>query len=81
MEISEITATELFSKMSESQKDEVYRMIWKDHVKEDIKDYSEKNGYLLDESFTDSCAEAYVNGEYDCNLSYWSNIDNLIKNH
>ena len=87
MKITNLTSSELFAHMSDTQKDDIYRMIWFSHVIEDVK------GKLIerfgidelseeDEALCNDVANAYVyNGKYDCNQSYWDNINNLINEY
>lgn len=71
---------DLYEALTAEQKDYLYRMTWYENVFEDI------TGRLLDRDITDeddaiksTVAHRYVyEGDYDCNLSYWDNIDNLI---
>ena len=64
--------------------DEVYRLVWKNQVICDVKQYAEDHEIFPDnwekvEKLAETVAEAYVfEGEYDCNLSYWQNLKNLI---
>jgi len=71
--------------LSAEERDAVYRALWKEHVVEDM--YSEMDGMVMadllpdDEKATiaDMAAERYVyEGDYDCNLDYWTNIRNLL---
>lgn len=60
-------------------RDAIYRHIWSKHVREDVENHLEN----MDETLTDdeiiTVAERYVyQGAYDCNLNYWTNIENLI---
>ena len=82
-------AAELINKMEYAVKDNVYRILWKERVKEDVEQQIEEmdidNRYsrkFSDEEIAgiiDTAAERYVfGGDYDCNLSYWDNIENLI---
>ena len=64
--------------LNDQLKDEIYRKLWKEYVKEDIIQFNNK----LDEELIDLIANAYVyDGEYDCNFSYWDNIENLINKY
>lgn len=86
--IKEMSASELIALLTDAQKDELYRMLWSDHVREDVEaameDYS---GSLPDnenerEALVESVVNAYVyDGRYDCNLSYWDNINNLLDDY
>lgn len=74
------------------EKDDLYRYLWADHVREDVEsrlasDYEEMMLNASGETDEDhlkavveNVVERYVyDGDYDCNLSYWENIDNLIE--
>ncbi len=62
--------------------DDVYRAIWYEHVLEDVKRVmheSKANLTKEEKAIAESAAERYVyDGDYDCNLPYWSNIENLL---
>jgi hypothetical protein len=63
--------------------DKIYRKLWYPHVVEDVKSYMKENypRYVDDlvQMISEDVATRYVyNCKYDCNLSYWDNIDNLI---
>lgn len=61
-------------------RDKIYREVWKEHVMEDIREFLKDNDMELDEDGIDKAATLYaMHGQYDCNLSYWSNIENVIK--
>lgn len=70
------------------EKDDVYRYLWAEHVREDVESYISDNAHnngdndiphIFDARVVDYVTERYVyDGRYDCNLSYWENIDNLI---
>lgn len=84
--IQEMSASELIALLTDVQKDELYRMLWSDHVREDVeaamKDYSGSLPENEDEKedIVESVVNAYVyDGRYDCNLSYWDNINNIIQ--
>ena len=66
-------------------KDAIYRILWARYVKEDVEacledgEYSEYDEYDTSE-VPEKVAERYsFEGDYDCNLSYWENLENLIK--
>ncbi len=86
---------ELMNRLTPEEQDGIYRAVWKEHVAEDVlarihDAYSDKllpqDGQepILDEeldSLCGWCAGLYVyEGQYDCTLSYWDNIDALIDN-
>lgn len=73
--------TSLIDTWSEQAKDEAYRYLWLSYVKTDVISHAEDE--LEDITLTDDevelIARRYVyEGDYDCNLSYWQNLDNLI---
>lgn len=85
MFVNNMDAETLVSRMSESQKDSVYRLLWAEHVKEDVLSRLEEREDNIPENFKEEFVEDVVNqyvyeGKYDCNLSYWDNIDSLIEN-
>lgn len=76
-------AEQFIETIPEQLKDAVYRLLWKEYVLEDILSFCEKDRYEMDEETLAACenaAERYVEGDYDCNLSYWDNIENVIEN-
>lgn len=77
--VANLTPSEIFTKMDESCKDGLYRMLWSDYVHRDVVLYSQE----LNKRISDDCVEEVVNryvynGDYDCNLSYWVNLETLI---
>ena len=61
-------------------RDEIYRMLWKEYVVEDIKTQLENDEIELSKDIIDHIANRYVyDGDYDCEVPYWDNINNLIK--
>lgn len=73
------TITKLLNTLTESEKDQIYRALWITHVKEDIRSHGEDTDQALTEDDIDIIADRYVyQGDYDCNLSYWDNIQALI---
>lgn len=66
-----------------ASRDALYRRLWIEYVTEDVACHIETfddipcNDY---DTIVELVAQAYVyDGDYDCNLTYWENIDNLIK--
>lgn len=81
-DIKEMTAKEIVSELTTKKKDEVYRIIWKEYIKEDIILQAEELGVKLNNDVVDIIANSYVyEGDYDCNLTYWDNIENLIEKY
>lgn len=56
-------------------KDSFYRKIWAEHVYEDIRGMDKK----VSKKRAEKVSGAYANGRYDCNLSYWDNLNNLLE--
>lgn len=70
----------IIESLTNSEKDSLYRVLWEEHVKEDVAIFCEDNDIDCTDKLVDSVAYDYVyDGEYDCNLSYWDNIGNLIQ--
>lgn len=68
-----------FDELSYEEKDAIYRAVWSNHVKNDVKAFIKDEDITLTEDQIDHIAQLYVyDGRYDCNLSYWDNIRNLI---
>lgn len=63
-------------------RDALYRRLWIEYVTDDIASHIETFDYIScddRETIIELVAQAYVyDGDYDCNLTYWENIDNLI---
>lgn len=83
----EQTADSILAHCPDPVKDALYRSIWFDHVckdilsrMEDLEDEDDEYGNPLTEAQVQYAASRYVyDGEYDCNLSYWDNIDRVIE--
>lgn len=49
------------------------------HVKEDVECHAEEMELTLTEDQVEFAAQCYVyDGDYDCNMTYWDNIEKLI---
>lgn len=71
---------EIIENLSPDERDDLYRTLWAEHVKEDIESYLADNDEELTPEQIDRIVEMYVyDGEYECNLSYWDNISNLVE--
>ncbi len=73
-------------RLSAQEKDQAYRYLWAQHVREDVEARLENNDLVKEMScsrrdqLVDKVVERYVyEGDYDCNTDYWSNIDALVK--
>ena len=75
-------------------RDKIYREVWKEYVTTDILSIAKDTGLCskdtdLTESIPENLkrkaeeiADMYVyNGDYDCNLSYWENLESLISEY
>lgn len=68
-----------FDELSYEEKDAIYRAVWLNHVRNDVKSFIKDQDITLTEDQIDHVAQLYVyDGRYDCNLNYWDNLYNLI---
>lgn len=75
---------ELLTELNYSTLDYIYRKLWANHLKEDIISRIKDNFSWLEYSDNDieECAKRYAfEGDYDCNCTYWDNIDAIIYDH
>lgn len=75
---------ELLTELNYSTLDYIYRKLWVNHLKEDIISRIKDNFSWLEYSDNDieECAKRYAfEGDYDCNCTYWDNIDAIIYDH
>lgn len=78
-----MSSSEIYCNLDEKQKSELYTKLVSDHIYQDA--IGRINSRNLENEIYDIAA--YVskdwteNGKYDCNLSYWDNMDNLIDKH
>lgn len=70
----------MIDSLSSYEQDRIYRYLWSQHVREDVISHAENIGIGLDDGIIDTIVDRYVErGDYDCNLDYWTNIENLIE--
>lgn len=70
----------MIDSLSSYEQDRIYRYLWGQHVREDVISHAENIGIGLDDGIIDTIVDRYVErGDYDCNLDYWTNIENLIE--
>ena len=81
IELSNLTTDELRNVVAELKNvdsttfDTLYRLFWESYVRDDF----ELLGDFAEDEL-DSFVHDYVyNGNYDCNLSYWDNLENIIR--
>lgn len=73
------TATEICKEYDKRVLDDIYRIVLKGYVTQDIEEFAESENLNLDKDTVSLIADRYVyDGKYDCNQSYWDNIKNLI---
>lgn len=70
---------EFLNSLDAKEKDELYRHLWQNYVIEDIKAYVETLDVSTSQEMIEIAAELFVSGGYDCNLSYWENIECVIE--
>lgn len=76
-EIKELSVEDILSELSADVKNKLYDALRKEHLADDVRSVdADLTTYAVN-----VICEHYVAGEYDCNLSYWNNIDNLIKKY
>lgn len=81
--ITEETAEKLLNSISSEKKDMLYRILWSQYVYNDfLKRLEDREVDMNHEDCLNKikdCVYRYVYcGDYDCTLSYWDNIDNII---
>lgn len=71
----------IVSSLNDIEKNQLYHRLWFDYVKADVINFCEDNDIAYnDEDFPDKVARYYVyDGKYDCNLPYWTNIENAVE--
>lgn len=80
-DFSSLSAEEIVEKLTAQQKREVCDLLRIGYVRDDVASrfktlFPFKNA---SEDLLFAIAKNYVSGRYDCNQSYWDNLDNLIK--
>lgn len=61
-------------------KDKIFRHLHKEYLRDDFNAHGESLDITLNEEQLNQLCNMWVyQGKYDCNLSYWDNIENLIK--
>ena len=71
---------EKFNNLTPAERDGIYRLQLYNYTKEDVEGFCEENGYELTDDQIDNVTNRYVyEGEYECNLDYWQNIENLVQ--
>ena len=66
--------------LTELEKDDIYSHLRYQHVLQDCYDFCEQEDLSPSDETLEKAAKLYVyDGDYDCNLSYWANIANVIE--
>lgn len=85
--IMDKTLKEIINDLPYKEKDNLYRYLWYPYIIEDVELYLTDNYDLEDytedeiENIINNVANNYVyNGKYDCNISYWNNLESMIEN-
>lgn len=78
----------LYYELTTREKDALYRRLWEDYVRDDVLGFLEDwNGDIPEtqtgiDEMVDNVVNAYVyEGRHDCNLPYWTNIENLCREY
>lgn len=72
----------IINSLSDEEKNALYRKLWLPYVIEDIECFAETQHIVLTAEQIKNIAKRYVyEGEYDEELNYWDNIDNLIQSY
>ncbi len=80
--IRNLSAEELLDVLTSDQKQAIYDAVNYDLKKEDalsLLEDREDIPNVLKDDIASAVAEIWKAGDYDCNLSYWDNINNLIE--
>ena len=76
---SENKIDKILKDLTYTEKESLYRKLWFFHVIEDVKDLCDDENIPYTQTLLEKVANKYVyEGDYDCNLSYWDNIRNLL---
>lgn len=66
--------------LSASDQDGIYRYLWHQRVVADVESHADDLDIKMKPKDVDFAAYLFVyEGDYDCNQSYWDNIENVIK--
>lgn len=63
--------------LTPEQERQIYEKVKKEYVTEDVLHYMKDNELPVDEQIAEKIAEHFVNSGFDCNLSYWDNIQQM----
>lgn len=70
---------EILKNLSEFDKEEIYRMVWYNHVCEDVENEAADSDIELTKQQIRNIAYRYVyDGDYNLTLNYYQNLHNLM---
>lgn len=87
MRVDEMSSSELFTEMTDRQRDEIFRMVWFGNVEDDVRTYiNEFYEDAFSEEDIEGIEECVANdivydGRLDAYISYWDNLEKLIEKH
>jgi len=87
MRVEEMSSSELFTEMTDRQRDEIFRMVWFGNVEDDVRTYiNEFYEDAFSEEDIEGIAECVANdvvydGRLDSYIPYWDNLEKLIEKH
>ena len=73
--------SELLKNLSFEEKENLFRVLWSEHVAEDFESFAEAIGMNLTNEQIKNAADRYVHGEYDCNQDYWTNLKAILETY
>lgn len=87
MRVEEMSSSELFTEMTDRQRDEIFRMVWFGNVEDDVRTYINEfyEGAFSEEDIEgiEECVanDIVYDGRLDSYISYWDNLEKLIEKH
>ena len=69
----------ILDKLKSSEKDELYKELWFEHIKKDVVVFASSNHIPVNSQMADAVAKNLVfQSEYDFDKSYWDNIKSQL---
>ena len=69
----------IMEKLKPSEKDELYKELWFEHIKKDVVVFASSNHIPVNSQIADAVAKNLVfQSGYDFNQSYWDNIKSQL---
>lgn len=77
------TLKRIIDSLNTVERDDIYRYLRCDYIRQDVESFCENEDIDIPDDKHDEIIDTVVtlyvyDGKYDCNLSYWENISNLI---